>query len=99
VITLSGEARETLSTMNQPDNCLFLTDRIECSNAPAKPHFFCSEHKLVFASLDNPTLLEETARSMRAMTYVSKDKKITANADPKLIDAFINRLHEVLSRG
>lgn len=85
--------------MRQPNNCLFLTDRAACLNPPARPHFFCSDHKLVFASLDNATLLEETARSMRAMTYVSKDKKITVHADPKLIDAFINRLHEVLSRG
>src|SRR5438094_8447387 len=85
--------------MKEPENCLFLKDRIEFSNPPASPHLFCSQHKLVFASLDNPTLLEETGRSMRAMTYVSKDKKITAHADPKLIDAFINRLHEVLSRG
>lgn len=85
--------------MSDPKNCLFLSNRIECAKPRATPHFFCSEHKLVFGSLDNPTLLEQTARSMRAMTYVSKDKKITANADPTLIDAFINRLHEVLSRG
>lgn len=85
--------------MPERDSCLFLTNRIECPKPQASPHFFCEEHKLVFASLDNPTLLEETARSMKAMTYVSKDKKITANADPALIDAFINRLHEVLSRG
>lgn len=85
--------------MPERDNCLFLTNRIECPKPRAKPHFFCDEHKLVFASLDNPTLLEGTARSMKAMTCVSKDKKITAKADPVLTDAFINRLHEVLSRG
>jgi len=85
--------------MPRTDNCLFLTNRIECTNPQSLAHFFCQEHKLVFGSLDNPTLLEETARSMRAMTYVSEDKKITAKADPHLIDAFINRLHEVLSRG
>lgn len=81
------------------DNCLFLTNRIECRNHQDPTHYFCAEHKFVFAALDNPTLLEQTARSMRAMTYVSGDKKITAKADPELIDAFINRLHEVLSRG
>lgn len=36
---------------------------------------------------------------MRDMTYVSADKKITANADPKFTDAFLNRFQELLSRG
>lgn len=84
---------------NIPDEqCLFLINGVDCPKLRDTAHLFCAEHRAVFASLDNPTLLDETARALRATTYV-KDKKIVGNPDRELVDAFINRLHEVLSRG
>lgn len=80
------------------DSCSFRISGKECPNK-RNGNVYCAEHKSFFSAVDNPTLIEETARAMRAMTYVSKDKKITAHADPNLIDAFTNRLQELFNRG
>jgi hypothetical protein len=85
--------------MPNQNQCGFRIDGKECPKMRDSDHVYCSEHKTVFASIDNPALIEDAARSMREMTYVSKDKKITATSDPKLIDAFVNRLQELLARG
>ena len=81
------------------EQCLFLINGLDCPNLRDSAHFFCIDHRTLFASSDNRSLLEETARSMRELTYVSEDKKITAKSDRKLIDNHVNLLHEVLSRG
>lgn len=84
--------------MAQQAQCAFRINGRECLNE-VDNHIFCDEHKSVFALIDNPTLIEQTARAMRDMTYVSDEKKITAKADPKFIDAFLNRYQELLGRG
>lgn len=84
--------------MPEQGRCVFRTNGKECLRR-LDNRFFCDEHKAVFALLDNPTLIEQTARAMGGMTYVSTDKKITAKADPELIDAVINPFHELLGRG
>jgi hypothetical protein len=54
---------------------------------------------MTFVSLDNATLIEQTARSMRNITYVTEEKKIAPHADLKLIDEFANGLQELFARG
>ncbi len=80
--------------------CYFLTNRQECPNPrDVLSHPFCPEHRAVYASLDNPALLELAVRNQRKIMYVSKDKKLTAKADTEVVDEFINILHELNGRG
>jgi len=81
------------------EQCLFLVNGGECTKPRVAFSPYCPEHKAVYASIDNQTLLQLAAQNQRKMMYVSEDKKLKANADRELIDEFINILHELEGRG
>lgn len=84
---------------NLREECYFLVNGQECPNPRNASGPFCAEHKSIFASFDNPALLELAARNRRKMMYVREDKKLTAKPDGELIDEFINILYELEGRG
>jgi hypothetical protein len=89
-----------LSETDEREECYFLVNGQECPNMrDLPPHPFCSEHRAIFAGMDNPSLIERGARAMRELMYVNSEKKLTAKNDREGIDAVINILHELNGRG
>lgn len=84
--------------MSPDEQCYFLVNGRECTEQREDPYPFCPQHRTFFAGLDNPTLIEQTARVMIQTMYVTKEKKLTARADRNLMDVFINGLHELYGR-
>jgi hypothetical protein len=79
--------------------CYFLTSAQECPNKRIPLCNFCPEHKAFFATLDNPTLIEETARTWIKSLYVNDEKKLTAKVDMELIGDLQNYVNELSERG
>jgi hypothetical protein len=84
--------------MTSEEQCYFLVNGLDCTNRREDPYPFCSQHRTTFGTLDNPTLIEQAAQAFAQTLYVRTDKKLTATTDRNLLDAFINRLHELQGR-
>lgn len=81
------------------NQCYYVVKGKRCLTECESSSKFCPEHSAVFTPLDNPTLIEQAARSMMEIIYVNDEKKISCKVDTEVWGNFTNCLNELTGRG